>query len=81
MMSLAVSHALAIAALAMLFVNGAGARTVGNSSAAPNNETTRTVKVAGSGFDDLQNAIFIGRSRQQQERSSRARRPLSSMAT
>ena len=57
MMSLAVSHALAIAALAMLFVNGAGTRAIGNSSAAPSNETTRTVKVAGSGFDDLKNAI------------------------
>jgi predicted membrane GTPase involved in stress response len=57
MMSLPVSHALAVTALAMLFVNGAGRGTVGNSSAAPSNETAGIVKVAGSGFDDLKNAI------------------------
>ena len=42
MMSLTNSHVLAIAALAMLVVNGAGARTGANSSAAPRNETIRT---------------------------------------
>ena len=57
MMSLTNSHVLAIAALAMLVVNGAGARTGANSSAAPRNETIRTEKVAGNGFDDLKNAI------------------------
>jgi hypothetical protein len=49
--------ALAIAALTTLFISNAGARAFGNSSAAPSSETTRTVKVSGSGFDDLKNAI------------------------
>lgn len=57
MISLTVSHALAIAALALLFANGAATHTVGDSSVAPSDETIRTVKVAGSGFDDLKNAI------------------------
>ena len=56
-MSLPVPLALAIAALTMLFANGARPRTVGNSSAAHEDEATRTVKVAGTGFDDLKNAI------------------------
>jgi hypothetical protein len=54
-MSLHVPHVLA--ALTMLFISDAGARAFGNSSAAPSSETTRTVKVSGSGFDDLKNAI------------------------
>ena len=55
MMSLYVPHALA--ALTMLFMSDAGARALTNSAAAPSPETTRTVKVSGSGFDDLKNAI------------------------
>lgn len=55
MMPFPVSHALAIAASTMLFINGAGA--VGTSSAARSNQAARTVKVAGSGFDDLKGAI------------------------
>jgi hypothetical protein len=55
MMPLPIPHALAIAAFTMLFIGGAGA--LANSSAAPSDEATRTVKVAGNGFDDLKNAI------------------------
>ena len=57
MMSSQVPHSVIIAATTMLFVNGPGTRTVGNSSAAAGNEATRTVKVAGTGFDYLKNAI------------------------
>ncbi len=57
MMSLPIAHALAITAITMLFIGDAGAHAIRNFSAAPGNEATRTVKVAGSGFDDLQNAI------------------------
>ena len=55
MMSRHIPHALAITT--MLLISDAGARVFGNSSAAPSRETTRTVKVSGSGFDDLKNAI------------------------
>ena len=57
MMSLRVPHTFAIAALTMLFISDAGARAFGNSWAAPRSETSRTVTVSGSGFDDLKNAI------------------------
>lgn len=57
MMSLLVRHPLTIAALTILFISDAGAGASGNCSAARSNQRTRTVKVAGSGFDDLKNAI------------------------
>jgi hypothetical protein len=58
MMSPRDPYALAFAiALTALFISDAGARAFGNSSAAASSETTRTVKVSGSGFDDLKNAI------------------------
>ena len=56
-MSLSLSRTLAVAALTTLFISDTGARVVGNSSAVPATGTTRTVKVSGSGFDDLNNAI------------------------
>jgi hypothetical protein len=55
MMSRHFPHALAITT--MLFVGDTGARVFGSPSAAPSRATTRTVKVSGSGFDDLKNAI------------------------
>ena len=55
MMSRHIPHTLAIAT--MLFISDAGAHVFGKPSAAAGRETTRTVKVSGSGFDDLKNAI------------------------
>ena len=57
MMSLAVPRTLAIATLTMLLIGHAGSGAFGNSPATPSHQATRTVKVAGSGVDDLQNAI------------------------
>lgn len=57
MISSPVSHALVIVALAMLFISAVGARAIGEPSAAHSSDGTTTVKVTGSGFDDLNNAI------------------------
>jgi hypothetical protein len=49
-------NVLAIATLTMMFIND-GARIAGNASVAQSDETSRSVKIAGTGFDDLKNAI------------------------
>ena len=50
-------RALAVVAFTTLFISAGDARAVGEPAAAPNPRGTTTVKVAGSGFDDLKNAI------------------------
>lgn len=54
MMSFPASHTLAIAAFTMVLISAVGARPLDDSGAA---DGTTTVKVAGTGFDDLENAI------------------------
>lgn len=54
MTSFAISHAVLACAV---FVSAVGARAAGASSAVLDAKATRTVKVAGTGFDDLKNAI------------------------
>jgi hypothetical protein len=57
MMPFPVRHAVAVVVSTMLCIDTTGTGVVGNSSAARRNENTSTVKVAGTGFDDLKNAI------------------------
>ena len=48
---------LAVVALTALFISAGDGRAAGASAAAPGDRGTTTVQVAGSGFDDLANAI------------------------
>ena len=57
MRSLSPSHAIRIVAFAMLFTGAVHARPLDVSGAAHSDAGTTTVKVAGTGFDDLKNAI------------------------
>jgi hypothetical protein len=57
MMPSPVLHAAAVVMSTMLFIAAVGTGLVGDSSAAQSKEGTTTVKVAGTGFDDLKNAI------------------------
>lgn len=57
MMSLTASRALRIVVLAALLMSAVGARPMADSSTARDDDGTTTVKVAGTGFDDLKNAI------------------------
>lgn len=57
MMSFQTFRALAVVALTALFISAGDARAVGESAAARSDRGTTTLKVAGSGFDDLKNAI------------------------
>jgi hypothetical protein len=57
MISLVAFHALRIVAFTTLFISAVGARPLHDSGAARTDDGTTTVKVAGTGFDDLKNAI------------------------
>jgi hypothetical protein len=57
MTSLLTSHALTVAAFITLVISAISARPLDDSGAARHEAGTTTVKVAGSGFDDLKNAI------------------------
>jgi hypothetical protein len=57
MMSFRAVRALAVVAFTTLFISAGDARAVGDSAAAPSPRGTTTLKVAGSGLDDLKNAI------------------------
>ena len=59
MISLRAVHALAVAASAALFLSAGDARAVGR-PADPRGDRTTTLKVAGTGVDDLKNAIVHG---------------------
>ena len=60
MMSFHAVRPLAVVALTTLLITAGEARTVGESAAAPSPQGPRTVKVAGSSFDDLNRAIVHG---------------------
>ncbi len=57
MMSFHAVRALAVVAFTTLFISSGDARAVSDSAAAGHPQAPRTVRVAGSGFDDLNNAI------------------------
>ena len=58
MISFPASHTLTIVAFTTLFIGALRARPLGDSGAARNDDGSITVKVAGTGFDDLKNAII-----------------------
>jgi hypothetical protein len=57
MMSFRASHVVHVVTFAMLFVSAVGARPLADSGAARHDDRETTVKVAGTGYDDLNNAI------------------------
>ena len=57
MISFPASQTLTIVAFTIAFIGALGARPLGDSGAPRNNDGSITVKVAGTGFDDLKNAI------------------------
>ena len=57
MMSIPAFRVLTVVALTPIFIGGSHIRAVSEMSAAGSQPSTTTVKVTGSGFDDLKNAI------------------------
>jgi hypothetical protein len=57
MISFPASHALTVVAFTIVLIGAAGARPLDESGAARQDDGTTTMKVAGTGFDDLENAI------------------------
>jgi hypothetical protein len=60
MMSFHPVRALAVVAFSTLFISAGDARAVGDPAAARNPRGTTTMRVAGSGVDDLNHAIVHG---------------------